>query len=119
MSVHTVGITYLFALDPGDDTVYRVLFGRLPGTAYDGSTYILFGFSEGNDALNTIVSSTDTLTPAQFLNLWRTVKHPGQPCPLEDRAFCVFAALVGIPLTDLPPHWHATWRGQIPTGALG
>ncbi|KAB8139740.1 hypothetical protein F8S13_26935 [Chloroflexia bacterium SDU3-3] len=122
MPTATAGHTRLFTLEPGDGTSYRVLFGRLP-PASGQAAFVLFGLAEGSDALITLViPDTDRLSRERFGAHWQTarVTHAlGDADDLEDTAYAVFAALVGIPDVPPPGDWEPTWREQIPVAALG
>lgn len=122
MPTATAGHTHLFTLEPGDGTSYRVLFGRLPPGSGQVA-FVLFGLAEGSDALITLViPGTDSLSRERFGAHWRTARFTqplGDADYLEDTAYCVFAALVGIPDVPPPGDWDPAWREQIPVAALG
>jgi len=121
---YTTGPVHLFDLLPGDETRYRVLFGRLPPTSRLFSGHVVFGFAEGDDAMITLIFtgtgeliSRDIFSQhwhgAQFTRAWGDLDY------IERAAYAVFAALVGLPGIEPPGRWDDDWRERLPRAALG
>ena len=121
---YTTGPIHMFDLLPGDQTRYRVLFGRLPPTSHLFSGYVVFGFAEGDDAMITLVftGTGELISSDIFSQHWRTATFTnawGDLDYIEHAAYTVFAALVGLPGVEPPGRWDDDWRERLPRAALG